>query len=147
MDSVPKVDKPTEHDRQPTTSELFSSAKVVAGAAQASFGNEKDKVDKVKAAGAAEDLLQAASKYGKLEEKGLGQYVDKAETYLHQYHSNSQPSTTSTTTTAAPSTTGSGHTAPVDKKESSAHPTGGDDDKSGSGLGGSVKSLAQGFFK
>ncbi|KAJ6891608.1 nodulin-related protein 1-like [Populus alba x Populus x berolinensis] len=129
------------HDRPPTTSELLSSAKLVAGAAQASFGSEGDKIDRAKVAGAAEDLLEAASKYGKLDqEKGMGQLLEKAETYLHQYHSNTLP-------TATPSTTGSGHTAPVDKKETAAPPsTRVDDDQSGSGLGGAFK-MAQGFFK
>lgn len=140
MDSAPK-DKPAEHDRQPSASELLASAKLVSEAAQASFGNERDKIDKVKVAAAAEDLLEAASKYGKLDqEKGMGQLLEKAETYLHQYHSNTLP-------TATPSTTGSGDTAPVDKKESSAPPsTRVDDDQSGSGLGGAFK-MAQGFFK
>ncbi|KAJ6891596.1 nodulin-related protein 1-like [Populus alba x Populus x berolinensis] len=140
MDLLPK-DKRTGHDRPPTTSELLSSAKLVAGAAQASFGSEGDKIDRAKVAGAAEDLLEAASKYGKLDqEKGMGQLLEKAETYLHQYHSNTLP-------TATPSTTGSGHTAPVDKKETAAPPsTRVDDDQSGSGLGGAFK-MAQGFFK
>ncbi|KAB5538473.1 hypothetical protein DKX38_016006 [Salix brachista] len=137
MDFLPKKDNPTEHDRQPTTSELFSSAKLVAAAAQASLGKDGDKIDKAKVAAAAEDLLAATSKYGKLDrETGLGQQIEKAETYLHQYHSNTLP-------TATPGTTGSGNPAPADKKESSA---GGDDDKSGSGFGGAFK-MAQGFLK
>ncbi|KAF9677119.1 hypothetical protein SADUNF_Sadunf08G0074600 [Salix dunnii] len=140
MDSAPK-DKPAEHGRQTSASELLASAKLVAEAAQASLGNGRDKIDKVKVAAAAEDLLGAASKYGKMEEKGLGQYIEKAENYLHHYHSSSQPTTT-------PSTTGSGHTAPVEKQESSVPPsTDGNDGKSGSdGLGGAFK-MAQGFFK
>ncbi|KAJ6322355.1 hypothetical protein OIU77_012256 [Salix suchowensis] len=138
MDSAPK-DKTAEHGRQPSASELLASAKLVAEAAQASLGNGRDKIDKVKVAAAAEDLLGAASKYGKVEEKGLGQYMEKAESYLHHYHSGSQPTTT---------TTGSGHTAPVEKQEPSVPPsTDGNDGKSGSdGLGGAFK-MAQGFFK
>ncbi|KAJ6318031.1 hypothetical protein OIU76_013554 [Salix suchowensis] len=141
MDSAPK-DKTAEHGRQPSASELLASAKLVAEAAQASLGNGRDKIDKVKVAAAAEDLLGAASKYGKVEEKGLGQYMEKAESYLHHYHSGSQPTTTTTTTT------GSGHTAPVEKQEPSVPPsTDGNDGKSGSdGLGGAFK-MAQGFFK
>ncbi|KAJ6689940.1 hypothetical protein OIU85_006248 [Salix viminalis] len=110
MDSAPK-DKTAEHGRQPSASELLASAKLVAEAAQASLGNGRDKIDKVKVAAAAEDLLGAASKYGKVEEKGLGQYIEKAENYLHHYHSGSQPITTTT------STTGSGHTATLLKNK------------------------------
>uniref|UniRef100_A0A6N2LTV5 Uncharacterized protein n=1 Tax=Salix viminalis TaxID=40686 RepID=A0A6N2LTV5_SALVM len=119
MDSAPK-DKTAEHGRQPSASELLASAKLVAEAAQASLGNGRDKIDKVKVAAAAEDLLGAASKYGKVEEKGL----------------------------AYTTTTGSGHTATVEKQESSVPPsTDGNDGKSGSdGLGGAFK-MAQGFFK
>ncbi|KAK8686829.1 hypothetical protein V6N13_125846 [Hibiscus sabdariffa] len=65
--------------------DLFSSAKTVADAAKSTFNNESDKVDKGKVAGAAADLLGAAEDYGKLDKNtGVGQYVDKAENYLHQ---------------------------------------------------------------
>ncbi|CAN1849496.1 Nodulin-related protein 2 [Linum perenne] len=46
-----------------------------------------DNLDKAKVADAAEDLIAAGNKYGKLDEKGYGQYVDKAEEYLRQYSS------------------------------------------------------------
>uniref|UniRef100_A0A7N0TRX8 Nodulin-related protein 1 n=1 Tax=Kalanchoe fedtschenkoi TaxID=63787 RepID=A0A7N0TRX8_KALFE len=78
--------------KQHSTSELFSSAQVVAGAAQATLSNQSDKVDKKEVAGAAGDLLGAAREYGKLEEdKGLGAYVGQAETYLRSYGAPAPP--------------------------------------------------------
>uniref|UniRef100_A0A7N0TRH4 Nodulin-related protein 1 n=1 Tax=Kalanchoe fedtschenkoi TaxID=63787 RepID=A0A7N0TRH4_KALFE len=74
--------------KQPSTTELLSSAKVVAGAAKATLAHKTEEVDKGRVAGAAGDLLGAAKHYGKLEEKGgLGKYVGQAETYLHKYES------------------------------------------------------------
>jgi len=71
-------------------------------------------------ADAAGDLLDAAGKYGKLDEqKGIGQYVDKAADYLHQYQDKG----------AAPS-------EPADSKA----------EEGGGGLGG-LANLAGGFFK
>ncbi|CAN6470132.1 unnamed protein product [Victoria cruziana] len=75
------------HHARRSPTELLSSAKVIAGAAQAAYGREMDKVDKARVASAAEDLLGAANQYGKLEERGFGDYVKKAEGYLHNYHS------------------------------------------------------------
>ncbi|KAK7251926.1 hypothetical protein RIF29_35541 [Crotalaria pallida] len=73
-----------------SSSELLSSAKLVADAAQSALKNESDKVDKAKVAEAAGDLLEAAKHYGKLDDqKGVGQYVDKAADYLHQYQGGS----------------------------------------------------------
>ncbi|CAN1176430.1 Nodulin-related protein 2 [Linum perenne] len=46
-----------------------------------------DNLDKAKVADAAEDLIAAGNKYGKLDDKGYEQYVDKAEEYLRQYSS------------------------------------------------------------
>nr|AFW90644.1 hypothetical protein [Solanum tuberosum] len=69
-----------------STTELFASAKVLADAAQSQFNKDSGKVDNKKVAEAAADVLDAAQKYGKLDEtQGIGQYVEKAETYLHQY--------------------------------------------------------------
>ncbi|KAE8730005.1 Ankyrin repeat family protein [Hibiscus syriacus] len=80
-----------EKDHKPTNSDLFSSAKTVADAAKFSLNNETDKFDKGKVAGSAADLLGAAQDYGKLDKNtGVGQYVDKAETYLHQYQTSNQ---------------------------------------------------------
>ncbi|TKY58928.1 hypothetical protein E2542_SST16003 [Spatholobus suberectus] len=115
MASEESKNKPSER----SSSELFASAKLVAGAAQSTFRNEGDKVDKAKAADAAGDLLDAAGQYGKLDDqKGVGQYVDKAADYLHQY----KPGDAS-----APS-------QPESKGEE------------GGGLGG-LANLAGGFFK
>ncbi|KAK6242675.1 hypothetical protein SCA6_008064 [Theobroma cacao] len=128
----------SEKDRTPTSSELFSSAKVVAGAAKSTFSNESDKVDKGKVAGAAADLLGAAKGYGKLDqEKGIGQYVDKAENYLHQYESSG----------ATPATKKSDTPTNPEPAKSEPHASGGDGKDSGSaGVGDYVK-VAQGFFK
>ncbi|KAG8073991.1 hypothetical protein GUJ93_ZPchr0006g45770 [Zizania palustris] len=66
--------------------ELASSAKLVAEAAKSVFQDHSlEKVDKGRVAGAAADLLHAASQYGKLEGKPAGSYLEKAEGYLHQY--------------------------------------------------------------
>ncbi|QCD82577.1 nodulin-related protein 1-like [Vigna unguiculata] len=103
-----------------SSSELLASAKLVADAAQSTLRNESDKVDKAKVAGAAGDLLDAAGKYGKLDEqKGVGQYVDKAADYLHGY------------------------------KDKAAAPSQSEDSKpqEGGGLAGGIANLAGGFFK
>lgn len=107
----PSSDQPnnSDHHQKPSNCDLFSSAKVVADAAQAQFRNEPEKYDKAKVAGATADLLDAASEYGKLDEtKGVGKYVDQAENYLRQYntpHSSTAPVVDSAdhkTTTADP---------------------------------------------
>ncbi|XP_010258184.1 PREDICTED: nodulin-related protein 1-like [Nelumbo nucifera] len=129
MDSTPHHNQ----KHQPSKAEILSSAKVVAEAAKATVHHETDKVDKGKVAGAAADLLGAASHYGKLEEKGMGKYVDKAENYLHQYHSShstSAPNSTHSTTTT----------------HSSTHSHSGGDSHSESGYGEYIK-MAQGFLK
>ncbi|CAO2830239.1 unnamed protein product [Amaranthus hypochondriacus] len=84
-----------------SSSELLTSAKTVAEAAQLAASQQTDKIDKAKVAGAAEDILEAAKSYGKLDENsGIGQYVGKAEGYLHQFSTSS--SETETKTVAAP---------------------------------------------
>ncbi|KAI3720193.1 hypothetical protein L6452_21106 [Arctium lappa] len=71
---------------QPSSSELMSSAKLVAEAAKCATSNQTDKIDKPKTAGAAADIVDATEKYGKFDEtKGVGQYLQKAEDYLHDY--------------------------------------------------------------
>ena len=66
--------------------DLASSAKLVAEAAKLALQDHSlEKVDKDRVAGAAADLLHAASQYGKLEGKPVGGYLEKAEEYLHQY--------------------------------------------------------------
>ncbi|KAL4639625.1 hypothetical protein ACB092_03G232000 [Castanea dentata] len=97
---------------KPSNAELMASGKVLAEAGQTTVSQGAGKVDKARAAGAAGDVLEAASGYGKLEEKSYGKYVEKAETYLDQYGnptSQSQSQSHSTTTTpshpSTPSTT------------------------------------------
>jgi hypothetical protein len=87
----PTSDQP-DHQEKPSNSDLFASAKLVAGAAQAQFRHEPEKYDKAKVAGASADLLGAASGYAKLDEtRGVGKYVDQAEDYLRRYSTSSQP--------------------------------------------------------
>ena len=87
-DNTKPVEGTETANRPASPSELMASAKVVAEAAQAAARNESDKLDKAKVAGASADILDAAQKYGKLDEKsGAGQYLDKAEKYLNDFES------------------------------------------------------------
>ncbi|KAI5678949.1 hypothetical protein M9H77_09899 [Catharanthus roseus] len=70
-------------DHKISKSELLASAKVVADAAR---NRRENKVDKAEVAGAAANLLHAASEYGKFEDKNLGKVMAKAENHLRQYH-------------------------------------------------------------
>ena len=120
--------KPSTHPQVTHTTshtELLASAKVLAEAAQSSVQNKA--VDKAKVAEAADDVLHAASQYGKLEEKGYGQYVEKAETYLHGQFNSGDPSAE--------------HSAPAEPK---AEPK--ESEKSEGGLGDVMK-MAQGSMK
>ncbi|XP_031492480.1 nodulin-related protein 2-like [Nymphaea colorata] len=145
-----KADHRGSHPK-PSPTDLLSSAKVIAGAAKAAAGRDMDKVDKAKVASAAEDVLIAARHYGKLEEKSFGKYVQKAENYLHEYHS-SRPGTGAGSGHEASSGGGGGpEHAPSSgaQKPSVAHPTGahhGQSEEGGSGFGDYMK-LAQGFLK
>ncbi|KAK3145010.1 hypothetical protein QOZ80_4AG0321330 [Eleusine coracana subsp. coracana] len=68
--------------------DLMSSGKLVAGAAVSVFQQKStDNVDKKEVAGAAAELLHAASTYGKFEDKPAGQYIEKAEGYLKEFSS------------------------------------------------------------
>ncbi|XP_062205862.1 nodulin-related protein 1-like [Phragmites australis] len=68
--------------------DLFSSGKLVAEAAVSVFQQKSaDNVDKKEVAGAAEEILHAASTYGKFEDKPVGQYIEKAEGYLKEFSS------------------------------------------------------------
>ncbi|XVE91579.1 hypothetical protein REPUB_Repub01dG0021800 [Reevesia pubescens] len=121
----------SEKDPKSTSSELLSSAKLGADSAKSTFNTESDKVVK-KVAGAGADLLGAARDYGKLDkEKGVGQYVQKAETYLHQYETSGQSAPTPNKAGAKPE----------------SHASGGDgkDSESGGGVGNYLKK-AQGFL-
>ncbi|KAI5387348.1 nodulin-related protein 2 [Lathyrus oleraceus] len=130
-------------EKKYSTSELMASAKVVAEAAQSGLGKESE-VDKAKAAEAAGDLLDAVGQYAKLDDnKGAGQYLDKAADYLHQYES------TNTNTTAAPPTSKpdqpKGDDAPKSEEAVKSEDGGGSGGLGG--LGGDFAKVAGGFFK
>lgn len=124
--------KPNSHPK-PSKSELMSSAKLVADAAKAKLHHDPKQFEKSELAGAAADLLNAASQYGKLEETGIGKFVGKAETYLHKYETSHHSTTTATAAATA-------HT------QSSGHTSGGKHEKSGSGYGEYIK-MAEGLLK
>ncbi|TKV94248.1 hypothetical protein SEVIR_9G281400v4 [Setaria viridis] len=66
--------------------DLFSSGKLVVEAATSVFQKKSaDNIDKKEVAGAAAEILHAASSYGKLEGKPAGQYIEKAEGYLKEF--------------------------------------------------------------
>ncbi|KAF3431549.1 hypothetical protein FNV43_RR26280 [Rhamnella rubrinervis] len=139
-DDKPEAEKHTEGDNQPaSTGELLSDAKLVAGAAKSTFSNESDKVDRGKVSESAENLLDAASHYGKLEEKGLGSYVDKAEDYLHQY------SSTTTTTVGSGGHSDAPPTTAHDSTNTTAPPR--DEAGGGGGDGGSENKYGEYFKK
>ncbi|WOK94432.1 nodulin-related protein 1 [Canna indica] len=119
------------HKAKPNTTQLMSSAKIVAEAAKSTFRHDSNKVDKAKVAGAGADLLGAASHYAKLEEKSLGKYVEQAENYLHKYQS-------SQTTTSHSSMEGKVGSSSTTHTNSAAHAEG--------GFGDYLK-LAGGFLK
>lgn len=125
-------DSSDKHKEKPNTTQLLSSAKVVAEAAKSTLRHDAEKVDKAKAAGAAADLIGAASHYAKLEGKGLGKYVEQAENYLHKYQASHAP----------PSHAAAAGEAP---HSSSAHPS--SQASSGSGGFGDYFKMAEGFLK
>ncbi|XWS64205.1 hypothetical protein CRYUN_Cryun06bG0166400 [Craigia yunnanensis] len=132
--------KPSYHHEKhgKSSSELLSSAKLVAEAAKNTLHHESDKVDKGKVAGAVADLLGTASHYGKLDqEKGAGKYVEKAENYLHHYHSSH----------SIPTTTHSGAHSTKPEKHSESLASGGDGHDSGSGGFGDYMKMAQGTLR
>ncbi|XP_027151258.1 nodulin-related protein 1-like [Coffea eugenioides] len=134
-----------QHHSTPSSSELLSSAKIVANAAKAKFQNDPNyKFDKDEVADAAENIMHAASHYGKLDEKGgaMGKIVGQAENYLHQYHSSQSPTTTTTkpgkdhsSSTTTTTTTETFHTKPG--KDHHGH--------SGGGYGDYIK-MAEGLM-
>ncbi|KAM3706859.1 hypothetical protein ACJW31_03G183200 [Castanea mollissima] len=145
-----KNDQNQNQHHQPSNAELMASAKVLAEAGQTTISQGADKVDKARVAGAAGDLLEAASSYGKLEQTSYGKYVEKAETYLDQYgnpSSKSQSHSTTTTTTTTPSHSSTPSTTTDSEPHSAAG--GGDHEIEGnteSGAGDYLK-MAQGFLK
>ncbi|KAF2619633.1 hypothetical protein F2Q68_00040762 [Brassica cretica] len=138
----PDHNKPVEGtetaNRPASSSELMASSKVVAEAAQAAARNESDKLDKAKVAGASADILDAAQKYGKLDEKsGTGQYLEKAEKYLNDFESSHSSGAAGTPPPAAGAPPPASQAEPEAKKP---------EEESGGGLGGYAK-MAQGFMK
>ncbi|XP_050203904.1 nodulin-related protein 1-like [Mercurialis annua] len=131
--------KPGHKHHQVSSSELFSSAKIVADAAKSRLNNEK--IDEGKAAGAAANILGAASQYGKLEEKSFGKYVEQAEDYLHKYQSSHS------TTTAAAAGHQTGSDTSTTTHSTSTQSSGEHEKSSGSGGVGDYFKMAQGFMK
>ncbi|KAF0929624.1 hypothetical protein E2562_022982 [Oryza meyeriana var. granulata] len=75
-------------DNKSGSGDLMSSGKVVAEATMSVFQQKSvEGVDKKEVASAAADLLHSASTYGKLDDKPVGQYIDKAEGYLKEFSS------------------------------------------------------------
>ncbi|KAJ0237965.1 Nodulin-related protein 1 [Hirschfeldia incana] len=129
--------------RPATNAELMASAKIVAEAAQAAARSETAKLDKAKVAGATADILDAAGRYGKFDEKsGVGLYLEKAENYLHKYETSHSHSSGggSHGGVGGGGSHGGGAGEPAGKKG---------DEKSGSGGHGfgDYAKMAQGFMK
>ncbi|XP_019165563.1 PREDICTED: nodulin-related protein 1-like [Ipomoea nil] len=123
----------------PTKAELMSSAKLLGEAAKSTLHhdpNKPNKADKAELAGAAADLLNAASHYGKLEEKGMGKYVGKAEDYLHKYHTSHSQTATATAGSTHHSTAAAQH----------AHSSGHSGGNHHSGGYGEYIKMAEGIF-
>ena len=148
-DETGTIDPEKQNSQGPSPTELLSSAKLVAEAAQATLKQEQDKVDKGKVAGAGADLLGAASHYGKLEEKPVGQYIEKAEDYLDQFKTSSAAAGK---TSPSPPNSGGGESGDHDqsaaadaaeKPTPAPHNSGGE---SGGGFGQYFK-MAEGFLK
>lgn len=132
------VDGTETATRPASNAELMASAKVVAEAAQSAARNESDKLDKGKVAGASADILDAAEKYGKFDDKSsTGQYFDKAEKYLNDYESSHSTGAGGGPPPPASQAEPASQTEPAAKK---------DGEESGGGLGGYAK-MAQGFMK
>ncbi|KAI0525149.1 hypothetical protein KFK09_004541 [Dendrobium nobile] len=138
------TETPTDsiHHKSSSSSDLFSSAKVLADAARSAVSHDGGALDKSKVAEASEDLLDAASDYGKLKEKGYGSYVDKAQGYLHQFHSSDQKPAHPPPPHEGKSTPEEKSTDPVEQSAPAEH-------KSSGGFGGfgDYVNVAEGFFK
>ncbi|KAF8040435.1 hypothetical protein BT93_B2611 [Corymbia citriodora subsp. variegata] len=157
MDPTHSTPSHSHGHQKPNTSELMTSAKLLAEAAKSSFSHESDKIDRTRVAGAASDLLDAACHYGKLEEKSFGKYVEKAEVYLDKYgspHSSASAAAAAGGHHAAPNAedpaAAAGHHAPhaaaAAPHQSSAHSGGEEHSESGSGGYGDYLKMAQGFL-
>ncbi|XP_076907236.1 uncharacterized protein LOC143563627 isoform X2 [Bidens hawaiensis] len=110
-------DKTTNPDQQSNTG-LLSSAKLVAEAAQSAANNQTDQIDKPKVAGAAGDLLDSVKQYGKFDEsQGVGQYINQADEYLHQYEKSSGVADTKTATPLDETSLSGKSAAPLEEKK------------------------------
>ncbi|KAK8937280.1 hypothetical protein KSP39_PZI012113 [Platanthera zijinensis] len=147
--NTPPTDSGRRHHHQSSPTDLFSSASFLAGAARSSFTHDGSALDKAKLAEAGENLVAAASEYGKLEERGYGSYIEKAETYLHQLHSSpadqKKPADHSPATGKA--TEGEEHSDPEEKKTPEEHHSGGGFGGFGGGGFGDYMKIAEGFLK
>eukprot|EP00249_Psilotum_nudum_P008611 c21401_g1_i1 orf=126-653(+) len=85
-----------EGKEEPKEGDVLSSAQVVFQAVKAKFHageGEAQEIDTARVAGALGDLVGAAGHYTKLDESKYGEYVHKAEEYLHSYeHKHRHPS-------------------------------------------------------
>ncbi|KAL5223933.1 hypothetical protein ABZP36_010572 [Zizania latifolia] len=146
----------------------MSSGKVVADATVEVFQKKSvEGVDKKKVASAAADVLQSASTYGKLDDKPVGQYIDKAEGYLKEFSSGGaappaatedaapktdpeeapkEPAPAPAAEEGKPSSEGFGLDDIVKVAESQIEKKGGEEESGGSGGGGLLK-MARGFLK
>lgn len=81
--------KPSADSQESSYGDVFGSAQVLMGAAKTKMspGQHGDGggVDMGELAGAAANLVGAASRYGHLENSSYGGYAQKAESYLHDY--------------------------------------------------------------
>ena len=131
-DEAPK----TKHEAA-SNSDLMASAKTVAEAAQLACTQKTDQIDKAKVSEAAEDVLEAAKSYGKLDDKsGVGQYVDKAEGYLHKFHAES----------ATPGGAENKETEGEKKESSASDGAEKEKEKSSGGPMGGLMNMAKGLF-
>ena len=151
-----------------SSGDLMSSSKLVAEAARTAYEKKSvEGIDKEKVAAASADILDSAAKYGKLEDKPVGQYLEKAEEYLKQYSSGGAEKTDAPAAADAPKPDAPKEPAPapapapaVEEEKSSdgfglddvmkgaASLSGkkGDGEEKVSGGGGFMK-MAQGFMK
>ncbi|CAF2258752.1 unnamed protein product [Brassica napus] len=86
-DNTKPVEGTETANRPASPSELMTSSKVVAEAAQAAARNESDKLDKAKVAGDSADILDVDQEYGRFDKSDAGQYFEKAEKYLKEFES------------------------------------------------------------
>ena len=153
-------------DNKPS-GDFMSSGKVVAEAAMSAFQQKSvENVDKEEVAGATAEILHSASTYGKLEDKPVGQYMEKAEVYLKEFSSGGQASEKKADAPAGDAPKPAAEEAPkepapaaeegkssegfglgdVMKGAESIMEKKGGGEESGGGAGGLVK-MAQGFMK